>query len=111
MRFRELDKSFGLRVLENLHLHAGFTRYDPGHRTRYSGFSSVKCLQLKDPMLESMTTYVSVRAKSIHNEDSFIVVAREGFWTESHPKSAMQEIAASHWPVAHWVDIKNSLNL
>lgn len=62
-------------------------------------------------MLESMTTYVSVRAKSIHNEDSFIVVAREGFWTESHTKSAVQEIAVSHWPVAHWVDIRNSLSL
>lgn len=62
-------------------------------------------------MLESMTTYVSVCAKSIHNEDSFIVVAREGFWTESPTKSAMQEIAASHWPVAHWVDVKNSLSL
>lgn len=79
MRFRELDKSFGLRVLENLHLHAGFTRYDPGHRTRYSGFSSVKCLQFKDTMLESMTTYVSVRAKSIHNEDSFYRGCKKGF--------------------------------
>lgn len=84
---------------------------DPGHRTRYSGLSPVKCLQLKDSMLESMTTYVSVHAKNIHNEDSFIVVAREGFWTESHTKSAVQEIAASHWPVAHWVDVKNSLSL
>ena len=68
------------------------------------------CKRLKDTMLESMTTYMSVCAKSIHNEEAFIVVAREGFWTESPTKSASQEPVASHWPVAHWVDVKNSLS-